>query len=252
MSEEHGNYESTESESRVDKLEKEIDRLKADVQNSTEEIKRTVEDLKKAVVDIRAAVSEIENPFNLLRVITSEKDLERLNRVQPIIERMQAVKEKKVEREKEKETTNLHQPPQIPEKKVEETLKQIKEQAAGVDLEMWSPSFKHCHSLMKWIYMMFDLGFDKESLKRICQYCEFFGVFPKGSTVPISNMIDATANAKSKGLSEDDITLAMYLAAEIFGVNVEFEKIYELVIKILKRNRLRRGVRRDGVLNNDN
>ena len=30
------------------------------------------------MLDIRSAVSEIENPFNLLRVITSEKDLEKI------------------------------------------------------------------------------------------------------------------------------------------------------------------------------
>jgi len=247
MSEEQDVNDEVESENRVDKLEREIDRLKTSVQSSSDEIKQTVEDLKKAVVDIRSAVSEIENPFNLLRVITSEKDLEKLDKAQPIIEKIQVVKEKKENEEKageekkvgeEKLETDLEA-----KKSTAETLEQAEEQIAEINLEEWPSNFKHGFSLIRWIYTMFDLGFDEDSLKRICQYCEYFGVIPKGSSIHISSMIDALTDAKSKGLSEEDIMLAMYMAAEALGVDVKAEKIHELAINVLKRNRLKKLVR---------
>ena len=239
MSEEQSMNDEVESENRIGKLEEEIDRLKANVQSSSDEIKQTVEDLKKAVVDIRSAVSEIENPFNLLRVITSEKDLEKLDKAQPLIEKIQVIKEGNKEEAKEEKTEI------IPEAKKEATEipKQLKEQVAEINLEEWSPNFKHSFSLIRWIYTMFDLGFNEDSLKRICQYCEYFGVIPKGSSIHISSMIDALTDAKSKGLSEEDVMLAMYMAAEALGVDVKAEKIHELAINVLKRNRLKKLVK---------
>ena len=246
MSEEQSMNEEVESVDKVNKLEEEIDRLKANVQSSSDEIKQTVEDLKKAVVDIRSAVSEIENPFNLLRVITSEKDLKKLDKAQPIIEKIQVIKEEnKEEAEEEKPETReerIETTPEV-EKEVTEIPKQVEEQVAEINLEEWSPNFKHSFSLIRWIYTMFDLGFDEDSLKRICQYCEYFGVIPKGSSIHISSMIDALTDAKSKGLSEEDIMLAMYMAAEALGVDVKAEKIHELAINVLKRNRLKKLVR---------
>ncbi len=55
---------------------KEIEKIRSDVNKLPQELRTAVTDLKKSIVDIRSAVSEIENPFNLLRVISSEKDLE--------------------------------------------------------------------------------------------------------------------------------------------------------------------------------
>ena len=241
MSVEQGVGDEAESENRIDKLEKEIDRLKASVQSSSDEMKQTVEDLKKAVIDIRSAVSEIENPFNLLRVITSEKDLEKLDKAQPIIEKIQVVKEKKEDKEKAEEEsleTDLET-----KKSAAETLEKAEEQIAEINLKEWPSNFRHGFSLIRWIYTMFDLGFDGNILKRICQYCEYFGVIPKGSSTYISGMIDALTDAKSKGLSEEDIMLAMYMVAEALGVDVKAEKIHELAINVLKRNRLKKLVR---------
>jgi len=57
----------------------EVAELRSDVDKISEELKMAVGELKKSIVDIRSAVSEIENPFNLLRVISSEKDVKKLN-----------------------------------------------------------------------------------------------------------------------------------------------------------------------------
>ncbi len=239
MSEEEVTNEGTESEDRVSKLEKEIERLKADVRDSSKEIKQTVEDLKRAVVDIRSAVSEIENPFNLLRVITSEKDLERLSKSQPITEKIQIVKE---EGEKEKigeEKKELEGIPSI-DKEVLETQKHLEKQISEVSPEKKAPDFQHGFSLVRWIYNMLDLGFDRDDLKGICQCCEYIGIIPKGSSIQISSMIDALAGARNKGFSEEDIMLVLYMAAEAFGTSIKAEEIREMVMSMLKRKRIER------------
>jgi len=231
-------------EERIGRLEKEISRLKAEVQSSSDEMKRTVEDLKRAVVDIRSAVSEIENPFNLLRVITNEKDLEKVSKVsfhRPAIEKIQI--------EKRKETPEIIEPREEKREEAEDASKpeeevMEKQVAAEADeqisLETWPLEFKNTFSLIQWVYDMFDMGFSGEDLKRICQYCEHFGITPEGSSIHISGMIDALADARSKGFSEEDIMLILYMAAEAFGVEVEKKIIRELAVNVLKRNKLRR------------
>jgi len=92
--------DEVEEEDRISRLEEEINRLKADVQSSSDEMTRMVEDLKRAVIDIRSAISEIENPFNLLRVITSEKDLEKIMKAQPTIDALKIERKEKDEASK--------------------------------------------------------------------------------------------------------------------------------------------------------
>ncbi|RJS84252.1 hypothetical protein CW706_04455 [Candidatus Bathyarchaeota archaeon] len=231
--------QEADDEKKVSRLEKEIDKLKAEVQSSSDEMKRTVEDLKKAVVDIRSAVSEIENPFNLLRIITNEKDLEKVSKTslnQPVIEKIQiAEKEEtpRIEGSKKEEREGAEVTPKKPEEKAAENGEQI-------SLETWPLEFKDAFSLIQWIYNMFDMGFSGEDLKRICQYCEHFRMIPEGSSIHISGMIDALADARSKGFSEEDIMLILYMAAEAFGVEVEKKIIRELAVNVLKRNKLRR------------
>ena len=59
-------------EQRVEKVESEIKKISTDLSS-------VVSELKKSIVDVRSAVSEIENPFNLLRAVSSEKDMKNLN-----------------------------------------------------------------------------------------------------------------------------------------------------------------------------
>jgi len=106
----------TEENVRVAEVERKMDDLKSDVQRISEELKNVVSELKKSIVDVRSAVSEIENPFNLLRVISSEKDLNKLSgerfggQVKTIalpeeekeaLERLEAEREERPEEEKE-------------------------------------------------------------------------------------------------------------------------------------------------------
>lgn len=234
MSEEQS-ADEVEGEDRISRLEEEINKLKADVQSSSDEMKRMVEDLKRAVIDIRSAISEIENPFNLLRVITSEKDLEKIMEAQPTIGAL------KIERKEEDEVSKSGGK-ELPEEAVkaedtDEKREQLSDLTGKIDLKCWSPSFSDGFSLIRWIYAMLDMGFSKDELKRICQCCEYLGVIPRNSSLYITGMIDALTDARSRGLSEEDVIFAIYMIADALGVRVEGERLRELAIHAFKRNR---------------
>lgn len=217
MSESSSDKQVKEStEERTDRMEKDLAELKTHVEGSSAEIGRTVDELRQAVVDIRSAVSEIENPFNLLRVITDEKDLDKMKGARAAIEKKQEVG-KVEEVESAEEGEKVKEPPTLLEE-------------AGSLL-----SFKHGASLVRWIYTMLDLGFEGEDLKSVCEYCEYLGLIPGGSSPHVSNMADAIIKAKSKGLFEEEVVLSMYTAAESAGTKVNPGDMVEFIIQVLRR-----------------
>ncbi|GAH02930.1 unnamed protein product, partial [marine sediment metagenome] len=72
---------------KVKEIEEGLSDVRKEFGQTSEDMKSTVSSLQNAVIDIRSAVSEIENPFNVLRLITSEKDLEGLPGAKHIDER---------------------------------------------------------------------------------------------------------------------------------------------------------------------
>jgi hypothetical protein len=56
-----------------------INELKSDVDALSTEVQTAVVDLKRSIEDIRSSISEMENPFNLLKGLSNEKDLEEHN-----------------------------------------------------------------------------------------------------------------------------------------------------------------------------
>lgn len=84
----------SENKDKIEEIEKEIREIRSAV-NQVSELASTVEDLKRALIDIRSTINEIENPFNLLKLITDEEGLARVNEAKPLLERMAAEKEKK-------------------------------------------------------------------------------------------------------------------------------------------------------------
>ena len=201
---------------RVSKLEREFEKLRSEVEGYSSEMKKTVENLRDAVVDIRSAVSEIENPFNLLRVITSEGDLDSLSKAQSKIQREQPEEER---REPER----------------------LEEEEKPQEIPLQTLDFKNSVSFIRWIYMMLDLGFNEETIKSVCQYCESFTLIPKGLSQSISNMVEAIVKAKSLGLREEEILLSVYTAADSAGTKIDPSKIIDAVIQVLRRRKLKRG-----------
>jgi len=209
MSEDSSGFDGGEerAEDRITRLERDIEKLRSEVETA-------VENLKNAVVDIRSAVSEIENPFNLLRVITSEEDLNRLREGQSKF--------------------------QIQPREDGEKPKVPAPEAKTLQKLVGKLDFRSSSSFIKWIYLMLDLGFDEETIKSICEYCESFNLIPEGLSPSISKMVEAIINAKHRGLMEEDIILSIYTAAESAGTKIEPSKIIDAVIQVLRRRKSER------------
>ncbi|MEM2342246.1 MAG: hypothetical protein QXX94_07185 [Candidatus Bathyarchaeia archaeon] len=225
---------SENRDSKIEEIEKEIREIKSTI-SQINEIASTVEDLKKALIDMRSTINEMENPFNLLKLITDEEGLAKVNEAKPIIEGI--VKEKEVEREKppEKILPKMEAEPEKPVEEIDEV--KIKEEFEKKPLTI-TLDFKRTISLVEWIYTMLDIGFDEDGIRKICEYSEFFGFIPKGSAAYISNLAGAIKNAKSSNITEDVFTLSIYNIANIMGVKINWDGVAELIKNFLRSRRL--------------
>jgi hypothetical protein len=265
-----------EEKPRIEVVEKDVKKLKADVDNFMA-LKTTVEDLKNTIVDIRSLIIESQNPFNLLQLITSEEDLNKVVKAKPMIEEGLLAKEqaqrkleakgsaggpatttqqpKKAAEEEElgfavesyvdtkgtakipvaSEIEKLESKPEnkfTVEKHVEQTA--AKERVFGSSLEEIKDT-NRWSSIVQWVYTMLDLGFEEESIRRICNYCEFSEFMPKGYSDHVTNLVGAIVQARSQNLSVEEVILIMYGAAEASGVKTNPQNLSGLIMRVLKK-----------------
>jgi len=260
---------------RIGEVEKDVKKLKSDVDNFMA-LKNTVEDLKNTIVDIRSLLSESQNPFNLLQLVTSEEDLNKVVQAKPIIENKLLAKEQVATREQAatkleaKGASETQMPPACEPKKAEETgfavesyvdtkdsanfpsapeiektenkittEKEIeerggKERMTGNPLEGMGSVSKGT-SIVQWVYTMLDLGFDEESIHRICDYCEFSDFMPKGYGEHVSNLVGAVVRARSQNLSAEEVILSIYGAANASGTKMDPQDLSGLIMRVLKK-----------------
>jgi len=189
----------TEENVRVAEVERKMEDLRSDVQRISEELKNVVSELKKSIVDVRSAVSEIENPFNLLRVISSEKDLNKLSG-----ERFGGqVKTIALEQpEEEKETVEVT--PEHPEAEREERPEEEKEAVevtsehlarAGAEEEV-QPQQPHLErpppetgfGYLDWVWSLLERSLSSADIVELARSYEFMGYLPAESTRYISSL----------------------------------------------------------------
>jgi hypothetical protein len=210
---------------RLSRVEKEVEELKQSLKKISEEFSRTVEELKKAVVEIRSAVTEIENPFNLLRVISSEEELQRARRlaeqvpVSPV--RPAEAVEKPVEKPSEKPL----------EKPVEKPL----EEEARRIVEAKPTSFEAGFSIIKWVWALLDAGLDKDDVVNISKYCERVGYLPPRSSEYVGYVVDAMSKARLGGLNLEEFMLIIYGAAKASGLRLEMKELEEVAFSLLRK-----------------
>lgn len=220
-----------EMDDRIDDVEKEINNLKSRVDSLSDDLANAITELRNAVLEIRTAVSEIENPFNLLRIITNEKDLEKISKMRPKMKSEISPEALKIELEEE--------PPKTEE--AVEAVKAVEEEVFPEEKPaepMERPSFKHGVALLRWVYMMLDLGFDEEGIRRLCEYCEFFRFIPKGASPYISNLSRVVMKARAQGLLEEEVILSIYGIAEALGMRIRPEDLSGLLVQVLRKNRM--------------
>jgi hypothetical protein len=253
---------------RIGEVEKDVKKLKADVDNFMT-LKNTVEDLKNTIVDIRSLISESQNPFNLLQLITSEEDLNKVVKAKPIIENKLLAKEQAVGKLEAKGASGAQVPAACEPKKDEAEVgfavesyvdtKDAADLSAASEIEKPENKFtaekqvgggkermidnplegmgsvNSGSSIVQWVYTMLDLGFDEESIHRICDYCEFSDFMPKGYSEHVSNLVGAVVRARSQNLSAEEVILSIYGAAHATGVKVEPQDLSGLIMRVLKK-----------------
>jgi hypothetical protein len=261
------NLENKEKESvepQKEKVEKEVarnemDELRSDVDNVSQELKTAVSELKKSIVDIRSAVSEIENPFNLLRVISSEKDVKKLNsqRMPPGVKSLTLGKNEKRILQKEE-----------PEEKPEEELSSFEEKrplgpqppglrsSAETQPEIEVPPQQKIRpqyesqlpkagsGYLDWVWSLLGSGLSSDDILQLANSYEFMGYLPAKSYEYIHSLAIACEKARSKSLAKSQLLLNMYKAAAISGIRISSGDVEELISiaegKLKKANTLKR------------
>ena len=228
----------------------EIEKLKFNVAKLSEELNTAVAELKKSIIDIRSAISEIENPFNLLRVITSEKDLEKIKgeKLPPGVKSLYIGKlegkpeekaEERAEKKEEKAPAFLPAPtpaptevPKVEEKKPETILKG--------ELEEYRPKAERLQrgtAYLNWVWSLLDAGFTPEDIRQLSQSYEDLGFLPEGYSGQIYSLAVAAEKAKAKGLTKSKLLLNMYRASVISGIGLSSEDVKRLIAIAERRNK---------------
>jgi len=210
----------------------EIEKLKFNVEKLSEELNTAVAELKKSIIDIRSAVSEIENPFNLLRVISSEKDLKRINseRLPPGVKSLFLGKPEEKREEKEEEQVPpeplAEQVPKAETVEAEESKVELRP-----ELEERQPFVVRLPpgtAYLDWVWSLLDVGFTPDDVKQLQSY-ERLGFLPQGCSEQLYSLAVAAEKAKSKGLTKTKLLLNMYKASVISGVQISVEDLKRLI-----------------------
>jgi len=260
---------------RIEEVEKDVKKLKVDVDNFMA-LKNTVDDLKNTIVDIRSLLSETQNPFNLLQLITSEEDMNKVAKAKPLVTENKLPENGQMERLEAKGHSETQAAVECEPKKVEEVgfaVESYVETKDNIEAKNAAISPPFCEtikpenelipekkvlerggkeemtnnpldgigsankgtSLVQWVYTMLDLGFDEESIQRICDYCEFSDFMPKGYSQHVSNLVGAVVKARSQNISVEEVILSIYGAAQAAGVRTDPQGLSGLIMRVLKK-----------------
>lgn len=219
----------------------ELSQLRADVDHLSNDLQTTVTELKKSIVDIRSAVSEIENPFNLLRTISNEKDLKKLNGermppgVQSLIlgnsqenfsdETAEPTKAQVVKPEPVPEPEYQQPPaPQAENRTENKQPPKPEPQPAGQ-----SPPPKANAAYIDWVWNLLDSGLKANDILQLSCSCESMGYLPAQSSEFIYSLAVAAEKLREKGLTKGHLLLNLYKAAAISKANMSWEDMETLI-----------------------
>ena len=206
----------------LNRLEEEVRELREGFQEAVDQLSRTVEDLKRAVVDIRSTITEIENPFNLLRVISSEEEFQRAQRLAE-----QQAPAKPVEEVQEPQEKPQEAPPEPPGRPLGEVDRHLS--GAG------PTGFETGFSVIKWVWALLDAGLDREDVLNLSRYCECAGYLPPRSSEYVGYLVDAMSKARIGGLNLEEFMLIIYGAAKASGLKLEMKELEEVAFTLLRR-----------------
>ena len=205
---------------KVKEIEEGLSEVRKEFGQTSEDMKSTVSSLQNAVIEIRSAVSEIDNPFNVLRLITSEKDLEGLpgTRIPDAGRNLPKLEE------------DVHQ---IHEPSAEEHQEIIVKEEDSVRILPTSSS-KAGLTLLRWIWGLIELDLDEEDIASLCRYCEYIGYLPDGSARHVASLAPMAVKARNRGTSREELVLNIYAAASVSGVEIMQDDVNEAILDVLR------------------
>jgi hypothetical protein len=218
--------------------ENEIANIKSEVNQLSDNLQTTVTELKKSIVDIRSAVSEIENPFNLLRTISSEKDLKKLNgeRLPPGVKSLvlgnqeetgaahdedkEIAKAENIEPHPSPASTPQAQPKNENKEETPETEVQLVAQPTPTKVNA---------AYLDWIWDLLEVGLKAADIHQLAYSCETMGYLPAQTSEFLYSLAVAAELVQEKGLSKAHLLLNLYKAAAISKANIGWEDMVALI-----------------------
>lgn len=218
---------------KVTEIEEELNEIRSEFVKNSEKLENTVSSLQDAVVEIRSAVSEIENPFNVLRLITSEKDLDAL----------QGARGPEEGKPIPKPVEPVEGPP--PEPAIEERSPEIIVEEEKAPVHLPPPLYPVAgFTILRLIWDLLDLELDEEDIMSLCSYCEYINYLPTGSSNHVAALAPMAAKARKRGASREEFMLNIYAAAAASGVEFRSDDVNEVILGVMelaRENNKRKG-----------
>lgn len=202
----------------------ELSGLRGDVDELSGEVQTAVTDLRKSIIDIRSAVSEIENPFNLLRTISSEKDVERLEeeRLPPGIKSLILGKPKEIASANKELSSRRPELPAPTEVEAKERLNR--------EVQSLSPlKPPKASGYLDWIWDLLDSGLTADNIQQLACSCELMKYLPEQTNEFIYALAVTAEKVRSIGFTKGHLLLYLYKAAAISKINIGSEDVEALI-----------------------
>lgn len=173
-----------------------------EILNLKDEIKNLQDTLKKFMVDVRTTLDEsLQNPFNILRTVMDESDIEKIKEVAKSRASATPVKRKTIE-------------------EVEKAEK-VEKIGSKADLDT-------VVRVLRWVISMIDLGVPADKISGVASAAEYAGIIPNGSTEIVRNVADTLKKARMKGMAEEIILSLYQLSGE---TSMDMKQLISMILR---------------------
>ncbi|HKM59253.1 MAG TPA: hypothetical protein VJY36_00110 [Candidatus Bathyarchaeia archaeon] len=203
----------------------EINELKSDVDALSNEVQTAVVDLKKSIGDIRSSVSEMENPFNLLSTVSSEKDVEEHNeeRLPSGVKSLILGKPEEIANN-DKELSLPKLEPISPQIEVATKEKPNRIVQSSLPLKPLKAS-----AYLDWIWDLLDAGLTADDIRQLACSSELMSYLPAQASELIYSLAVTAEKIRLIGFTKGHLLLFFYKAAAISKISIDPEDMEALI-----------------------
>lgn len=198
-----------------------VNDLRSEIDELSVEVKTSVADLKKSIADIRVTLSDVENPFNVLRGVSSEKDIENL-KSQNLPSGIKSIVLGD-EENLQSEDSSLKPSSEIEQMKETSTENSNRKKESSKSEPIKATDY------ISWIWDLLDAGLASEDVKQLAGSCELMNFTPPQSSEIIYSLAKCAEKFKALGLSKGQLLLFLYKAAAMSKSEIDREDMETLV-----------------------